>query len=72
MGWGKGSPQCRPAPLTARFCNSNRRVTGMNTRIAARARKDAAESLLPRIVLARAALHQAVATHGVADVVPWM
>jgi hypothetical protein len=72
MGWREGSPQCRPAPLTARCCNSNGSVTGMSTRIAARARKDAAESLLPVIVLARAALHHAIATHGVADGVPWM
>jgi hypothetical protein len=62
----KGHLNVSTRPLTARRGNGS--VTGLRTRIAARAGGDAAESLLPVVVPTRAAAAEAIAAHGVVDV----
>jgi hypothetical protein len=68
MGRGKGHLNVSTRPLTANRGNANGTVTGLRTRIAARAGGDAAESLLPVVVPTRATAAQAIAAHGVVDV----
>jgi hypothetical protein len=72
QGWTmrreKGHLNVRPGPPTANRCNANGSVTGLRTRITARAIEDVAESFLPVVVPTRAAPALAIATHGVVDV----
>jgi hypothetical protein len=68
MGWSKGRLNVSPRCLAASRCNINGCVTWLSVRIAARASRDGAESLLPVILLARAAPAQATAAHCVVDV----
>jgi hypothetical protein len=56
MGLGKRYLNVGPSPLTANRCNANGSVTGMRSRIEARAGGDAAESFLPVVVSAQAVL----------------
>jgi hypothetical protein len=43
IGWGKAHLDDTPRPLTARCCNTHRRVTGRSELITARASRDADE-----------------------------
>jgi hypothetical protein len=63
MGRGKGHLNVSMRTLTARRSNANGSVTGLRTRIAARACGVAAESLVPVVVLTRAAAAEAIAAH---------
>jgi hypothetical protein len=68
MGRGKGHLNVGPRPLTAKRGSATGSVTDLCTRIAARAGRDAIESLLPVVVPTRAAPAQVIAAHGVVDV----
>jgi hypothetical protein len=68
MGRGKGHLNVSTCPRTANRSNANGSVTGFRTRSAARSGGDAAESLLPMVVLTRAAAAEAIAAHAVVDV----
>jgi hypothetical protein len=67
MGRGKVHLNVSMCPLMANRGHANGSVTGLCTRIAARAGGDA-ESLLPVVVPTRAAAAEALAYHGVVDV----
>jgi hypothetical protein len=68
MERGKGHLNVSTRPLTARRGNAFGSVAGLCTRIAARAGRDAAESLLLVVVPTRATAAEAIAAHGVVDV----
>jgi hypothetical protein len=65
---GKGHLNVSTRPLTARRGNANGSVTGLRRRIAPRAGRDAAESLLPMVMPTRAAAAEAIAAHDVVEV----
>jgi hypothetical protein len=68
MGWGKGHLNVSTCPLTANHGNANGSVTGLCARIAARAGRDVAESVLPVVMPTRAAAAQVIAAHGAINV----
>jgi hypothetical protein len=68
MGQGKGHLNVSTCALTANRGNANGNVTGFRTRIAGRAGKDVAKSLLPVVVPTRAAAADAIAPQGAVDV----
>jgi hypothetical protein len=68
MGRGKGHLNVSTCPLTAERSSANGSITGLCTRIASRTGGDAAESLLPLVMPARAAAAEAIAAHGVVDI----